>query len=189
MNLGSYKNIQSNLFISINIPGYGALNFSDYHKAYTLNGTNYTALGQLLSVSATRSNLKTTNEEVAIVISGIPTNRISDILATKFKGSSVSILRAFFDPVTAQLLSITGNPLGKFQGIVSNYDITDGLSMGTQQGNIILTITAVSFIDQLNTKLAGRKTSPSDELKFYPGDHSMDRVVTVANSNFNFGAV
>lgn len=188
MNLSSYKNIQANLFVTIDIPNYAVLNFSDYHVPYTIDGITYQALGQLVSISASHSNLRTTSEEVAIVISGIPANRITDIISAKVKGSKVKIQRAFFNPNSGALLEIAGNPMGKFQGIISNYDIADTLGMGGDTGELILTLTAVSFIDQLKGKIAGRKTNPVDQLRFYPNDHSMDRVPTVANSNFNFGA-
>jgi hypothetical protein len=60
--------------------------------------------------------------------------------------------------------------------------------MGDDSGSLVLTLTAVSFIEQLKGKISGRKTNPVDQLRFYPTDHSMDRVPTIANSNFNFGA-
>lgn len=188
LDLSAYSAIQSNLFVRINIPGYADLTFSDYHKALTINGVNYTGLGQLINVGDSMSNLRTTSEEVAIVISGIPDNSITGLLSNRIKGSQVQIFRGYFDPNTSQLLPISGNPVGKFQGIVSNYSISDSLTSGEDTGTLTITFSAVSTIEQLTNKIAGRRTNPADQKKFYPSDQSMDRVSTVANSNYNFGA-
>lgn len=189
LDLSAYSAIQSNLFVRINIPGYADLTFSDYHKELTINGVNYTGLGQLIGVGPSMSNLRTTAEEVAIVITGIPENSITNLLANRIKGSQVQIFRGYFNPETGSLLPISGNPVGKFQGIVSNYSVTDSLAMGDDTGSLTITFSAVSTIEQLTRKISGRRTNPADQNKFYPGDKSMDRVSTVANSNYNFGAM
>jgi len=41
----------------------------------------------------------------------------------------------------------------------------------------------------LSNKVSGRRTNPIDQKELYPTDPSMDRVVSLASSNFNFGAV
>jgi hypothetical protein len=43
-------------------------------------------------------------------------------------------------------------------------------------------------VEQLSKKISGRRTSSEDMKKFYPGDLSMDRVSSLARTNFNFGA-
>jgi hypothetical protein len=93
------------------------------------------------------------------------------------------IYRAFFDSTTAVLLSIAGNPVGKFYGVVSNFDIGDDLGMGSDTGAVVITLTATSIVEILNNKVAGRRTNSAD---FPNGD--MDRVSALAKSNFNFGA-
>lgn len=188
LDLSSYRSIQTNLFVKLDIPGYAVLTFSDYHKNYTIDGTNYTGLGQLLSISNSTNNLRAAPEDITIVISGIPSTNISDILNNKVKGSSLKVYRGFFNPTTGELLSIVGNPAGKFQGVVSNFDISDDLDIGSDTGTIKLTLTVTSVVELLNNKVAGRRTNPIDEKKFYPSDLSMDRVPALAKSNFNFGA-
>jgi hypothetical protein len=81
------------------------------------------------------------------------------------------------------LLSIAGNPAGKFQGVVSNYDITDDLDMGSDTGTVTLTLTVTSIVELLYNKTSGRRTNAAD---FRDGD--MDRVLPLQKSNFNFGA-
>ena len=188
LDLSAYRSIQTNLFVRLDIPDYEVLTFSDYHRSLTLNGTNYTGLGQLLSVTNTVNNLRATPEELSIGISGIPQKNITDILNYRVKGSDLKVYRAFFDVNTGELLNIIGNPAGKFQGIVSNFDITDDLEMGADLGTVTLTLTATSVVEMLNNKISGRRTNPIDQQLLYPTDVSMDRVPSLAKSNFNFGA-
>ena len=188
INLSAYRSIQTNLFVRLDIPGYQVLTFSDYHKNYTISGTNYTGLGQLLAVTNTTNNLRAAPEDVTVSISSIPSSNISAILDNKIKGSNIRIYRGFFDPTTGELLSIAGNPAGKFQGVVNNFDITDDLDIGDATGTITLTLTCTSVVELLNNKITGRRTIPTDQTLFYPGDQSMNRVPSLAKSNFNFGA-
>jgi len=188
LDLSPYRSIQTNIFVKLDIPNYDILTFSDYHKAFTINGIAYTGLGQLLSITNTTSNLRANREELTIGISGIPAGNISDILNSKVKGSKLSVYRAFFDPVSGNLLNIVGNPAGKFQGIISNFGISDDLDSGSDTGTITLTLMATSVVELLNNKVSGRRTNPIDQQALYPGDESFDRIPALIKSNYNFGA-
>jgi hypothetical protein len=188
LNLSTYTAIQTNVFVRIDIPEYQILRFSDFMTPYTINGESYTALGSLMGVSDTSSELRATSQEVSISISGIPDTNISDILNNRVKGSDVKIYRVFFNPTTGAVLNIAGNPAQKFQGVISNFDISDELSMGDTTGTVLLTLTATNIVDLLTNKQAGRRTNPVDMKLFYPTDVSFDRVAALENSNFNFGA-
>lgn len=188
LDLSAYRSIQTNIFIKLDIPGYQVLTFSDYYKAYTLSGTNYQGLGQLLSFSDTASSLRATAQEFTFAISGIPSGNIAAVLTTKIKGSSLTVKRAFFDSNTGQLLSLGTNPIGKFNGVISNYTITDDLEEGARDGTFTITFVATNVIELLNNKVTGRRTNPLDQKEFYPTDESFDRVPSLSRSNFNFGA-
>lgn len=188
LNLSSYRSLQTNLFVKIDVPNYAVLAFSDFYKAQTFSGTNYQALGQLVSVTETTSNLRAAPEELTITISGIPAGRVNEILSNKIKGSRVEVLRAFYTTTTGELLNITGNPAGKFKGVISNYSINDDLAEGGDTGTITIILTATSVVEQLNNKITGRRTNPLSHREFYANDASMDRVPALAKSNFNFGA-
>ena len=188
INLSSYRSIQTNLFVRLDIPDYQVLRFSDYHKAYTINSESYDGLGQLMAVTNTTSNLRATSEELTVTISGIPSNNIPAILDNKVKGSSIKVYRAFFNPTTGELLSISGNPAGKFNGVVSNFEIADDLDIGGDTATVSLVLTCNSVVDLLNNKITGRRTNPIDQKALYPSDQSMDRVPSLSKANFNFGA-
>lgn len=189
LNLSAYKSIQTNIFVVIYAPSQ-TLTFSDYHKSFTLPssvdgaGKTYTGLGQLLSVSQTTNSLRASREELTISISGIPSANVSAILNTKIKGSIIQVSRGFFDPNSSAYI----NGAGKFRGIISNFEISDDLNMGSDTGEVVLTLTATSVVEMLNNKITGRRTNPTDQKQFYPTDTAMDRVPALAKSNFNFGA-
>ncbi|CAB4178829.1 hypothetical protein UFOVP1634_8 [uncultured Caudovirales phage] len=183
IDLTAYRSIQTNLFVKLDIPGYSILTFSNYHKNYTISGTSYTGLGQLLTISNTDDNLRATPGEVSIGISGVPSGNVSDVINNRIKGSECKIYRGFFNVNTGELLSVIGNPAGKFQGIVSNYEISDDLSVGDDTGTVVITLTVTSVVSLLQNKITGRRTNPQD---FTSGD--MARVLPLQKSNFNFGA-
>ena len=184
LDLSNYKSVQTNLFVKMVVPGYATLTFSDYHKDYDIGGVTYQALGELLSVTNTSDELRASRKEITVVISGIPTGNISEILNNRIKGSELIVYRGFFDPDTGELLPIVGNPAGKFHGVVSNYEIADDLSMGDDTGEITIALNVTSVVELLNNKVSGRRTNPID----FPNEASMDRVSALAKSNFNFGA-
>lgn len=188
IDLSSYHNLQSNLFVRIDVPDYEIMRFSDYHRAYTIDGESYGSLGSLMSITDTNTELRATPEEVTITISGIPVTRIQEILDTKLKGSSIKIYRVFFNATTGAFIDIDGNPANKFLGVISNFTLVDnpGTLFG-DVGTITLTMTATSAVEILQRKLSGRRTNPTDQRALYPTDAAFDKVPNLANSNFNFG--
>jgi hypothetical protein len=189
MDLSSYSNIQTALFVKIDVPDYAVLTFSDYNRALTIDGTAYVGLGQLLSISDTSSSIRTAPGDLNISISGIPNSSIAEILNNKIKGSSVVVWRMVFDPTTGQQLAITGNPAGRFRGIITNYSLEEDWQMGAITTSNTIIFSCANSIEILSNKISGRKTNPIDQKTLYPGDLSMDRVPNLAKSNFNFGAV
>lgn len=186
INLSSYRSLQVNYFVSIEVDGGSGIYVSDYHKTFTANTITYTGVGGLLSIGKTTSNIRATSEELTIGLSGIPATNVTNVITNKIKGGVVIVQRAIFDPVTGNLLVISNNPSVKFRGVVNNFSIGDDLD--GSDGELTIAITATSQVDQLTNKITGRRTNPIDQEEFYPGDQSFDRVPRLANSNFNFGA-
>lgn len=182
----SYSALESAVFIKWTIPNFETAYLSDYNIPLTFGGNTYTSIGKLMSVSSTTTELKVSPAEVSVGLSGIPTGSISDILTKEIKGSSLEIYRGFFNPTTHALLDLTpsSNPLLKFKGLVTNYDITDEFEYQTNTFMTSITLTCNSIVEVLSKKVNGRRTNPSD----FPGESSMSRVQALANSNYNFGA-
>jgi hypothetical protein len=80
IDLSSYRDIQTNLFVKMDVPGYQVLTFSDYHKDYTIGATTYQALGELLTVTNTTDELRASPRDITVTISGIPNGNVSEIL-------------------------------------------------------------------------------------------------------------
>jgi len=191
LDLSTYSSIANALFVKINTYDIDGLDevitFSDHHKTLTLDGTAYTGLGQLLSITNTQSDLRITPQQISIGISGIPSSNITTVFDSQLKGSKITISRAIFNPTTGELLSITGNPAGRFIGLIDNFSITDEADISTKSGTVTIVFTCASIVGLLSRKSTGRETNPATQKSLYTGDVSFDRIPNLANANFNFG--
>lgn len=188
VDLSTYRAVQPAFFVRLDIEDYAVLRFSDFNRPYNLEGELYSNLGSLLSVSSSASEIRASATEVNIVISGIPAGSVEEILDNNPKGSAIQIKRAFFNPITSEILPVVGNPATKFIGLVSNYAMDEDWDFRGQQSTFTISFICSSVLSVLQNKVVGRRTNPYDEEKYFPGDVGMSRVPTVANTNFQFGA-
>ena len=92
INLENYSAIATNLFVRLDIPDYGITRFSDSNRVLAIPESDgqyydYDALGQLMGITATGSDLRSTAGEVTVSLSGIPADNINQVLNYKIKGS------------------------------------------------------------------------------------------------------
>jgi hypothetical protein len=191
MDLSSQSSIGSAFLVRIAVPNETVTTFTNYWRSITYDGTVYTGLGSLMDITATQNTIRATSQNLTITISGIPAANLTFATEALLRGSPVEIWRYVFNPQTGVALTGIGdNPAGRFFGIVNNFTITydvDPTSPDrTSTATILLDCT--SSVDILANKVAGRRTTPEDMKRYFPGDLSMDRVPKLANSNFNFGA-
>jgi hypothetical protein len=202
--LNNLRAIRSHLLIKITVPYYvqnsgdtpisKVLTFSDLNLTnnLTYNGDVYLGMGSFLSVSASRSELKPTSNEVTIGLSGIPNTSIFQIVNSKIKGCSVEINRAIFNPTTGAVINVnqvTGdNVLARYRGYVNNYSLTETYDVRSKIASNTLLLICKTSVDFMGQKISGRLTNPTSQKKFFPNDLSMDRVTAIQNTNFNFGA-
>lgn len=197
IDLTSYKSVQSNLFVRIVVEEYRTspsgsyteqiLRFSDRNSSFTIEGESYLGVGNLMGISSSNSELLGSSSELTITLSGIPNSSINEIVNSRLKGSKVTIYRAFFDASSGNILAISGNPLGRYSGYINNYSLNEEYDTNTRLSTNTLVIVCNSLIDTLANKIAGRKTNPESQKRFYPSDLSMDRVPTLENATFDFG--
>lgn len=197
-NLTSYTAVQSNLFVRIQVDEYRTtpggsytpvvLKFSDSLTTRTINDEEYLPLGSLMSVSSSSSELRVSGGNLNISISGVPDSSIAEIVNSKIKGCPVRIYRLFTNPTTGEVIDIEGNPSGRYRGFINNFSLTEELDNDTRTATNTITLVCASSVDVLQNKIAGRKTNPSSQKKFFPSDLSMDRVPNLENATFNFGA-
>ncbi len=187
LSLTGYGSIESNLFIKITLPS-STLLFSDRLVLTVINGDTYVGLGKLLSVSGSSSELRSTSGEITIGISGVPDSAISDIVNANIKGNPVRVVRGLFNAANGNFLSaVTGNPVTRFVGYVNNISLEEEYDVDTRNSSNTLLLSCASNVDILNNKIAGRKTNPASNKKFYSTDLSMDRVPSLESSYFDFG--
>lgn len=198
IDLSTYAAIESHLFVRIQIDEYRTtpsmpyaaqvLKFSDRLSPFTINEEEYIGLGKLMGVTSSSSEIRVSSADLTITVSGIPTDSIGEIVHSKVKGSPVKVYRALFNAQSGEYLDIPGNPLGRFRGFVNNYSLNEEWDNSTKTATNTLVLTCSSAVSVLQNKIAGRKTNPESQKKFYPNDLSMDRVPNLENSTFNFGA-
>jgi hypothetical protein len=192
LDLTPYTAIQSSFFVRIirSLVGGGTevINFSDYHRAITIDSVSYTGLGQMLAVTESQADLRITSSELTLSISGIPTDNLADLVNDDIRGSRVEVDRVLFNPTTGVQLDITGNPAGRFRGYVNTVGVSEDYDNNTRNSSLVINIVCTSSVGLLSNKLAGRATNPWEQKALYPGDLSFDRVPNIANANYNFGA-
>jgi hypothetical protein len=194
-------NIQSALLVRIDCPYYKdtadatpitkILTFSDFDRPITLNSETYLPLGGLIGITASSSELRTSANGMTITIAGVPNSAISEIYNSKLKGSRVVVYRYFFTSSGAVISPGFGgvvNPTGRFWGVVNNYTFNETYDVATRSASNTIILECASQIEVLGNKIAGRRTNPVDQQKLYPDDLCFNRVPSLTNSNFNFGA-
>lgn len=197
MALSDYDNIRTALFVKIQVEEYlqsdGGLRpetllFSDHFADYELNGDTYTALGKLVSVSSTTSELSPSGSTLTIVISGIPNKSVEEIVKSKIKSSIVNVYRGIFTHSGEFIVdeSIV-NPVGRFSGFVNNYSLDETWDVDNRLSSNTIIIECSSTVSLLSKKTAGRKTNPTSMKKYFPNDTSFDRVPAIVNAEINFG--
>lgn len=157
---------------------------SNAYKALTYNSNDYTECGAFLQVTAFTEDIKTTNGDITISLSGIPSNidYIQTILGANIKGGICTVYRAFFDDSYA-----VTNVYQRFKGVITNYNISedDNLLEGRLTNTVGVSVASINTL--LENRIAGQRTNPTDREQFFPGDGTFDRVPELHNVQFDFG--
>jgi hypothetical protein len=196
--LDNYASVQSNLFVKIECPyykssagatptGYEFL-FSDRVGTYFVEGGGYVGLGKLLSITSSASELRSSSSDLTITVSGIPNSSLAELIHSRIKGSKVTIRRVVFNSNTGVILPITGNPMTRFIGFVNNMALDEEYDTENRISSNTVVLSCSSVVDVMQNKISGRRTNPASMKRFYSSDISMDRVPTLINSYFDFGA-
>lgn len=163
---------------------------SNAYSPISYAGNTYTQLGNFISMSEIQDDLKVTNNQISISLSGIPPddgspNYMTLVLTSNVKGSRVTIYRAFFDASSgyydAQQVYL------RFQGYISNYALNENWDQDNKLVSNTISIQCASVHAILEKKYTGRRTNDQDQNLFYPGDSGMYRVKSLADSQFDFG--
>ena len=193
INLSGYSSVGVCLCVRLDIPEYGVLRISTFHKAISITeddgiSYSYAPAGVLMSVSEGVSELRATAVETAIGLTGIPVEYAITVQAARLKGSRVEIRRVFTDAITDNPLAIAGNPVFMFQGVVTNYGFSEQYNEFSDESSLVINLSCSSLVDMLNTKITGRRTNQESMNQFYPSDSSFNRITNLIGRPFDFGA-
>jgi hypothetical protein len=169
---------------------------SNCYAPVTHNGNTYVALAGFLNVGEMQSNISTTNDDIQVSLSAIPSAYISAIVGQPVKGGQVNIYRAFFDYNTQLIL--TGEVYRRFSGIITNFSIQEDInSTDTPDVTHTIVVNCSSIIGVIENLFSGRRTNKQDyQINYAPEryftsaittDPSMDRVAILHNASFDFG--
>jgi hypothetical protein len=75
----------------------------------------------------------------------------------------------------------------RYQGIVSNFSITEDWNEQLRSRVATVGLSCASFRTILENRVGGVRTTPKIWQVYYPGDTSMNRVPSIAGSYFDFG--
>lgn len=194
--LNDYTHIRTAVYVKMEIAEYWngtafeeqIIGFSDDYADLVFDNVLYTALGNLMSVTSTFSDLESTSDTVTIVLSGIPNRSIEEIVKSKIKSAPVTIYRGFFNADGSVINDLDiDNLLLRFEGYVNNYSLQEDWDAETRTASNTIAIDVGSKVDVLQRKVSGRKTNPVNMARYYPSDKSFDNVPALVDQKVNFG--
>jgi hypothetical protein len=153
----------------------------------TVNGITFANLGALLSVGDVQRDIKATSDDMTIQLTGIDPTNIGIILGNEIKGSLVEVWRGFLDSNNQIITSPTTQFFKRYQGIINSVSITEDFNTQARTRVATCSIACSSMRRILENRLSGVKTNQKSWQIFYPNDTSMNRVIEIANTYFDFG--
>jgi hypothetical protein len=153
----------------------------------TVGGITFSNLGALLSVGDVQRDMRSTSDDMTIALTGINPANIALILSNDIKGSLVEVWRGFFTSNNQIITTPTTQFFKRYQGIINSVSITEDFNSELRTRIATCSIACSSMRRVLENRLGGVKTNQSSWQFLYPGDTSMNRVATIANTYFDFG--
>ena len=143
-----------------------------------------------MAMSEIQDDLKVTNNQISITLSGIPPddgspNFLSIVLNSYIKGGKIKIYRAFFD-VSTGYYNATQVYL-RFSGYISNYNLSENWEQDSKTTSNAVGIQCSSIHAIMEKKYTGRRTNDGDQQRFFSGDTGLYRVKSLADTQFDFG--
>ena len=145
-------------------------------------GNTYTELGAFLAVGEFTEDIKTTNGDLSIALTGIPAGNVQTVMQSQVKGGVVKISRAFFDNNYA-----VSAVYPRYNGLITNFSISEQVSLDQGEITNSVGISVASINTILENRVNGQRTTPLDRARLFPGDTTFARVPIINNTAFDFG--
>ena len=173
-------------FIRLTMPS-NVYTFCNAAAPISVDGMTFTNLGSLLQLSDIKRDIKANSSDLNISLTGVDGTNVSIVLSSDIKGSRIEVWRGFLDSNNQIIQTPTQQFFKRYQGIVSNYSITEDWNEQARSRVATVGISCASFRTILENRVGGVRTTPKIWQVFYPGDASMNRVPAIAGSYFDFG--
>jgi hypothetical protein len=174
-------------FVKLTTPS-ATYTFCNAAAPITVDGTVYSGMGSLLSITNIDRQVKATSGDLGISLTGIDSANIALVLSANIKGSKIEVFRGFLDSNNQIITTPTQQFFKRYQGLVSNIAIKEDFNTQERIRVATCVLTCASFRTILQNRVGGVRTNPSIWKTFYPNDISMDRVPVIAATFFDFGA-
>lgn len=186
MNALNSPSIRQVEFIRLTMPS-NTYTFCNAAAPITVNGITFSNLGSLLQLGDIKSNIKATSSDLSISLAGVDGTNISIVLSSDIKGSKIEVWRGFLDSNNQIITTPTQQFFKRYQGIVSNYSITEDWNEEARTRVATVGLSCASFRTILENRVGGIRTTPNSWQSQYPNDTSMNRVQSIAGAYFDFG--
>jgi hypothetical protein len=173
-------------FIRLTMPS-NTYTFCNAAAPITVNSITFTNLGSLLQLSDIKRDVKANSSDLSISLTGVDGTNIAIVLGSQIKGSQIEVWRGFLDSNNQIITSPTQQFFKRYQGIVSNFSITEDWNEQARTRVATVGLSCASFRTILENRVGGVRTTPKIWQVYYPGDTSMNRVPSIAGSYFDFG--
>ncbi len=173
-------------FIRLTLPS-NTYTFCNAAASITVNDITFTNLGSLLQLSDIKRDIKATSSDLSISLTGVDGTNVAIVLGSDIKGSRIEVWRGFLDSNNQIITTPTQQFFKRYQGIVSNYSITEDFNEQLRTRVATIGLSCASFRTILENRVGGVRTTPKIWQVYYPGDTSMNRVPAIAGSYFDFG--
>lgn len=179
-------NISHALFLDVQVGG-NVFYMSNGYKPVTIDGNVYNELGTFLSVSDFQDDIRQTEGDVTISLSGIPSGQdyLALMLAEPIKGGNVTIRRGFYNLSNAEI--DTSQVFTRYKGVITNFSIQDDAKRIEDTETVTMTLITSSINTVLKNKIKGQRTNPTERKRLYSGDKVFDKVPDLYNTAFDFG--
>ena len=161
---------------------------SNLYSTLSYDGNQYQTMGSFLNITEMQNDLRATNNQLTVSLSGIPVgddtpNFLNIVLNSKVKGSRIKIYRAFFNPNTLTIQNV----YQRYNGYVSNYSLGENWDQENRLVSNTINLQCSNINSIIERQYSGRRTNVGDQDKFFPGDTGMYRVKLLADTQFDFG--
>jgi hypothetical protein len=180
------SSIQQAEFIRLTVSS-STYTFCNAASPITVNGITFTNLGSLLQLSDIKRDVKANSSDLSVSLTGVDGTNVAIVLDSDIKGSRIEVWRGFLDANNQIITTPTQQFFKRYQGIVSNFSITEDFNEQLRTRVATIGLSCASFRTILENRVGGVRTTPKIWQVYYPNDTSMNRVPTIAGSYFDFG--